>query len=89
MTRAIFAALSASDKGAERVSAGHNQPMSQPVNKPVLFGALALHAVFVALTWRDIQSRPTERIRGAKTGWRIASAVNTIGSLAYWTVGRR
>ncbi len=63
--------------------------MGKPVNKPVLIVVLAVHALFVALTWRDIQRRPTARIRGAKTGWRIASAVNTIGSLAYWTVGRR
>lgn len=61
----------------------------KPVNKPVLAAALTVHLVAVTLTWRDISVRPTDRIRGSKTGWRIASAVNTLGSVGYWLVGRR
>jgi hypothetical protein len=61
----------------------------KPVNKPILVAGLATHVVVATVTWRDISARPADRIRGSKTGWRIASAVNTIGSAAYWLVGRR
>ncbi len=61
----------------------------KPVNKPLLVGGIAVHLVVATLTWRDISLRPASRIRGTKTAWRIASAVNTLGSVAYWTVGRR
>jgi hypothetical protein len=59
------------------------------VNKPVLAAGLAVHLAVTTLTWRDISVRPTERIRGSKTGWRIASVVNTLGSVGYWLFGRR
>lgn len=62
---------------------------SKPVNKPLLVAGLTVHLAAVTLTWRDISVRPAERIRGNKTGWRIASAVNTLGSVGYWLVGRR
>jgi hypothetical protein len=62
---------------------------TKPINKPVLVVGLAVHLLAVILTWRDIGSRSAERIRGPKAGWRIASAVNTLGSVAYWLVGRR
>jgi hypothetical protein len=61
----------------------------KPVNKPVLVAGIAVHLAALTLTWRDISKRPADRIRGTKTAWRIASAVNTIGSVAYWLVGRR
>ena len=61
----------------------------KPVNKPVLGLGIAVHLAAVVVTWRDIASRPTERIRGTKWAWRLASALNTIGSVAYWLVGRR
>ncbi len=61
----------------------------KPVNKPVLIGAVAAHLVVASLTWRDISRRPADRIRGPKTAWRIASAVNTLGAIGYWLVGRR
>lgn len=55
--------------------------------------ALALvltgHVLAAALTWRDIRHRPDQRIRGPKGLWRFLSAVNTLGSIGYWLVGRR
>lgn len=63
--------------------------MSKPVNKPVLVIGLAVHVTAATLTWRDISRRPADRIRGTKTAWRIASAVNTIGSVGYWLVARK
>ncbi len=43
----------------------------------------------VALTWRDIDRRPADQLRGSKRLWRMASAVNTLGAVAYWLVARR
>jgi hypothetical protein len=42
-----------------------------------------------ALTWRDIRQRPDADVRGSKKLWRVASALNTSGSAAYWLFGRR
>ncbi|HUZ52326.1 MAG TPA: hypothetical protein VMU94_07330 [Streptosporangiaceae bacterium] len=43
----------------------------------------------VALTWRDIRSRPPEQIRGAKKFWLVVSALNMGNAAIYWLVGRR
>ena len=50
---------------------------------------LAVHAAITALTWRDLRRRPADEIRGSKKLWRVVSAMNTGGSLAYLTVGRK
>ena len=50
---------------------------------------LVAHAAITTLTWRDLRRRPENQVRGSKKLWRVASAVNTIGSLAYMTVGRK
>jgi hypothetical protein len=55
--------------------------------RPVLF-YLPFHLVVAACTWRDIDRRPAERVRGSKTVWKVASALNTLGALAYWVAGR-
>lgn len=47
------------------------------------------HLGVTAWTWRDIRRRPVEQIRGGKGLWRVLSTVNTLGSVAYWLVGRR
>ena len=47
------------------------------------------HLTAVALTWRDLRNRSPEQVRGNKKIWRAASAVNTLGSAAYWLFGRR
>ena len=50
---------------------------------------LVAHAAITAVTWRDIQRRPVDQMRGSKRLWRVASAVNTIGTVAYVAVGRK
>ena len=47
------------------------------------------HALAAAWTWRDIRHQPAQQVRGSKTFWRISSAVNTLGSVGYWLIGRR
>lgn len=48
-----------------------------------------VHAPVAALTWRDLRERPATQVRGDKKIWRTASVLNTLGSVAYWLVGRR
>jgi hypothetical protein len=50
-------------------------------------GALELSAKLAAA--RDIKRRPAEQIRGSKLFWRMALAVNTLGPLGYFVLGRR
>jgi 4-hydroxybenzoate polyprenyltransferase len=61
----------------------------QKPNKAVLVAIAVVHLTVARLTWRDIQSRPADQIRGNKTFWRVASGVNTLGSVGYWLLGRR
>jgi hypothetical protein len=51
--------------------------------------ALIGHVLAAVLTWRDIRQQPAQQVRGSKTFWRISSAVNTLGSVGYWLIGRR
>jgi len=48
-----------------------------------------VHVTAATLTWRDIGKRADDQIRGNKLIWRIASALNTSGSAAYWLFGRK
>ena len=62
---------------------------NQKPNKFVLIPFLILHVIAWTLTWRDLQDRPAEQIRGNKVFWRVASGLNTLGSVGYWLIGRR
>jgi hypothetical protein len=57
--------------------------------KRILVVGLAIHAIVLTITWRDLLRRPDAAVKGPKPGWAIASALNTMGSLAYWFFGRR
>ena len=63
--------------------------MNRRPSVPVLAGIGVAHLAITTLTWRDLQARPADGVRGGKRFWRFASAVNTSGSVAYWIVGRR
>jgi len=58
-------------------------------NKPAIAIIAVVHLTAVTLTWRDLRSRPPVQVRGPKWAWRVASALNTSGSVAYWLFGRR
>jgi hypothetical protein len=58
---------------------------STRVTFTVLFG----HLIVTTLTWRDLARRSPAQIRGSARLWRVASGLNTLGSVAYWTVGRK
>ena len=63
--------------------------MADRKNTAVLAAILAAHVAITSLTWRDIRNRPDGQVRGSKRAWRIASALNTVGSLGYLVLGRR
>ncbi len=57
--------------------------------KRVILVVLVVHLVLVKLTWLDLRRRPDAAVRGKKRFWRVASTMNTTGSVAYWLFGRR
>jgi hypothetical protein len=57
--------------------------------KRVLSVALVIHLIMLTLTWRDLSRRPAAAVRGKKGMWRLASLLNTSGSVTYWLFGRR
>ncbi len=61
----------------------------QKPDKRVLVAIGVVHTVVTALTWQNLRNRPADQVRGSKTIWRAASALNTLGSVAYWLFGRR
>jgi hypothetical protein len=57
--------------------------------KRVLIVVLVIHVIMLKLTWLDLRRRPDSAVRGKKRIWRLASALNTTGSVTYWLFGRR
>lgn len=58
-------------------------------NKLVLAVVAVVHIAVTALTWRDLRERPDALLRGKRKFWRVATAMNTSWSAAYWLFGRR
>jgi hypothetical protein len=56
--------------------------------KASILGLVAVQAVLVAAAQRDLSGRSRGQLRGPKILWRVLT-MNTIGTLAYFTVGRR
>lgn len=52
-------------------------------------GLAAVQLTLLAAALTDIARRPADRIRGPKWGWALASFVNFVGPVSYFTVGRR
>ena len=63
--------------------------MKRKPNKLLLALIGVAHLGITAWTWRDIQRRPADQIRGNKTFWRTVSALNSGNSAIYWLAGRR
>jgi hypothetical protein len=57
--------------------------------KKILAATVVIHLILLTLTWRDLGTRPDAAVRGRKRLWRTWSLLNTTGSIAYWTLGRR
>ena len=60
-----------------------------PRGRAVVIALTAVQAVIGTLTVLDISKRPPERVRGPKLFWKVWGGTNTLGSAAYWLIGRR
>ncbi len=54
-----------------------------------LWVLVALEAVLIVATQRDIQRRPAAEIWGPKLLWRVIATQNLIGPGLYFAIGRR
>lgn len=57
--------------------------------RALLLAAAAAELSLKVAALVDISRRPASEIRGPKAVWRMALAVNLLGPLAYFTVGRK
>jgi len=55
----------------------------------ILTALVVLQAVLGALTVRDVSTRSAAEVRGPKLLWKLWGGSNTLGSVLYWTIGRR
>ena len=57
--------------------------------KTAVLVAASVQISLAATAWIDLARRPPELVRGPKAAWALGIAVNFVGPLAYFTVGRR
>ena len=57
--------------------------------KTAILVAASIQISLAATAWVDLARRPSELVRGPKPAWALAIAVNFVGPIAYFTVGRR
>jgi hypothetical protein len=58
-------------------------------NPKVIAAIVAGHLALTTFAWRDIRHRPDDEVRGSKKVWRMATAVNSVHTLAYFIFGRK
>jgi hypothetical protein len=63
--------------------------LDNPKKARLVVAAVAVQAAVAAVTIRDINHRPKEAVRGPKMLWRLVGGANTLGSVAYWVLGRK
>jgi hypothetical protein len=49
----------------------------------------AAQVVLAAAAWIDLARRPAQQVRGPKAAWGVAIAVNFVGPISYFVLGRR
>ncbi len=64
-------------------------PQKRKLDPRIIGAALATQAVIGGLTVRDIGRRGPGEVRGPRLLWKIWGGTNTLGSVAYWLIGRR
>lgn len=57
--------------------------------KTAVLVAASVQLSLAATAWVDLARRPADLVRGPKPAWALAIAVNFVGPIAYFTVGRR
>ena len=57
--------------------------------KTAILVAASVQISLAATAWIDLARRPAAQVRGPKPLWAVAIAVNFVGPIGYFTVGRR
>lgn len=53
----------------------------------VVYGIIEVTLMIAAL--RDLRQRPKQLVRGPKPLWGVISCLNMLGTISYFTIGRR
>ena len=51
--------------------------------------AASVHFALAATAWTDLARRPAAEVRGPKAMWAVLIAVNFVGPLSYFIIGRK
>ena len=51
--------------------------------------ATSIHLALAATAWIDLAKRPAQMVRGPKALWGVLIAMNFIGPLSYFIIGRK
>lgn len=57
--------------------------------KTAILVAASVQISLAATAWVDLARRPATQVRGPKPFWAVAIAVNFVGPISYFAVGRR
>jgi Phospholipase_D-nuclease N-terminal len=57
--------------------------------KTAILVAASVQISLAATAWIDLARRPAAQVRGPKPLWSVAIAVNFVGPISYFAVGRR
>ena len=57
--------------------------------KAAIIGLGAVQVALAGAAWIDLARRPAETVRGPKGVWALAIAVNFVGPISYFAIGRR
>ena len=60
-----------------------------PRAKTVILTLASVQISLAATAWADLATRPSEEVSGSKAKWAAIIAVNFVGPLAYFRLGRR
>ena len=75
--------------GASFAAAGKKWAEISERQRALLLAAAAAELSLKIAALVDIKRRPADRIRGPKALWRAAMAVNLLGPVSYFTIGRK
>ena len=60
-----------------------------PAQQAGIIAAAAAQVALAGAAWWDLAHRPASQVRGPKAAWAAGIAVNWVGPIAYFTLGRR
>lgn len=59
-----------------------------PGQQTAVLVAASVQISLAATAWVDLARRPAEQVRGSKAAWALAIAVNFVGPISYFALGR-